>query len=90
MRRILALSVLACLAASPAFAWGTADHGTGASTGAGVSRGEGVSASGPSPGDSRGENDARGGFGPEGQVVEGMRWDAELGCIEGTLTRCNK
>ena len=85
MRRILALSVLACLAASPAFAWGTADHGTGASAGA-----EGK-ASGPGTNDSRGENDARGGFGngPLGQV-EGIRWDDELGCIEGTLTRCIK
>ena len=78
MRRILALSVLACLAASPAFAWGTADHGTSAGS------------AGPAPGDSRGENDARAGFGPVGDVAEGMRWDAELGCIEGTLTRCNK
>ena len=81
MRRILALSVLACLAASPAFAWGTADHGTAEA---------GVGASGPGTNDSKGENDARGGFGPVGQEVEGMRWDAELGCIEGTLTRCNR
>jgi hypothetical protein len=82
MRRILALSVLACLAASPAFAWGTSSgagrDGTGASAGgAGIGTGN------------HSENDARGGFGPVGQV-EGIRWDDELGCIEGTLTRCNK
>ena len=82
MRRILALSVLACLAASPAFAWGTSS-GTG--------RGSGEAASGgPSLGTGdHSESDARGGFGPVGQV-EGIRWDDELGCIEGTLTRCNK
>jgi hypothetical protein len=83
MRRLLALSVLACLAASPAFAWGTSE---------GTSRGSAEGASGgPSLGTGdHSEADARGGFGPVGQEVEGMRWDAELGCIEGTLTRCNK
>jgi hypothetical protein len=82
MRYIIALSVLGCLAASPAFAWGT---------GAGTSSG---SASGTSTGNNtgdHGENDARGGFG-NGTVgqVDAMRSDDELGCIEGTLTRCNK
>ena len=80
MRYIIALSVLGCLAASPAFAWGT-----GAGTGVGAGAGNNGST-----GD-HGEADARGnlGNGPLGEV-EGMRWDDELGCVEGTLTRCNK
>jgi hypothetical protein len=81
MRYIIALFVLGCLAASPAspaFAWGNEG---GSSIGSG----------GPGSNDGHGENDARGGFGngPVGQV-DAMRSDDELGCIEGTLTRCNK
>ena len=80
MRYIIALSVLGCLAASPAFAWGT---GGGASVGSGTGGG--------TVGGDHGEADARGnlGNGPSGPV-EGQRWDDELGCVEGTLTRCNK
>jgi hypothetical protein len=65
MRYIIALSVLGCLAASPAFAWGT-----GAGTGAGAS----IGGNNGSTGD-HGEADARGnlGNGPLGPVdgIEG-------------------
>jgi len=51
MRRILAFSVLACLAASPAFAWGTGSGtgsaGTGASAGLGANGGIAGAALGP-------------------------------------------
>jgi hypothetical protein len=85
MRRILALSVLACLAASPAFAWGTGSGSSGGGSGEAASGGPSLGGTGD-----HSEADARGSFGPVGQEVEGMRWDAELGCVEGTLTRCNK
>ena len=86
-RRILAFSVLACLATVPAFCLATSPA---------LAWGEG--ASGPSPGigtngstGDHGEADARGnlGNGPTGPE-QGQRWDDELGCVEGTLTRCNK
>ena len=83
MKCILVLSVLACLAAPPAFAWGTG-AGTGASAGASVGTGNNGST-----GD-HGEADARGSLGGFNGEAEGMRWDDELGCIEGTLTRCNR
>lgn len=83
MRRILAFSVLACLAASPAFAWGTGSGGgtgTGSGTGAGI--GTGSSEGG------HGEADARGfvGGGFVGSQTEGMRWDDELRCPVNTVS----
>jgi hypothetical protein len=83
MRRILAFSVLACLAASPAFAWGTGSGGgtgTGSGTGAGI--GTGSSEGG------HGEADARGfvGSGFVGSQTEGMRWDDELRCPVNTVS----
>ena len=78
MRRILAFSVLACLAASPAFAWGTGSGGgtgTGSGTGAGI--GTGSSEGG------HGEADARGFVGSQ---TEGMRWDDELRCPVNTVS----
>jgi hypothetical protein len=79
MRRIIVFSVLACLAASPAFAGGTGSGGgTGPGTGSGASRGTGAGSEG------HGEGDARGFVGAQ---TEGMRWDDELGCAVITA-RC--
>jgi hypothetical protein len=84
MRRILAFSVLACLAASPAFAFGSGSGGgigagSGGIGGAGVGTGAGT--------EGHGESDARGyvGNGYAGQT-EGMRWDDELRCVN--TARC--
>ena len=72
MRRILAFSVLACLAASPAFAWGT---GSGGGMGTGAAGETGAA------GD-HGEGDARGFVGQ----TEGLRWDDELRCPVNTAS----
>jgi hypothetical protein len=81
MRRILAFSVLACLAASPAFAWGTGSGGGfGAGTGSGTGIGTGTGTG--STGD-HGEADARGFVGSQ---TEGMRWDDELRCPVNTAS----
>jgi len=84
MRRILAFSVLACLAASPAFAGGIGSGG-GTGTGSGIGTGAGT---GTGSSDGHGEADARGYVGNAyaGQT-EGMRWDDELGCAVITA-RC--
>jgi len=87
MRRILAFSVLACLAASPAFAWGTGSGGgTGTGTGSGIGPGAGTG-TGTGSSDGHGEADARGfvGSGFVGQT-EGMRWDDELRCPVSTAS----
>ena len=89
MRRILAFAVLACLAASPAFA-GQAGSGSGG-FGGGIGAGSGgIGGSGVGTGagnEGHGESDARGyvGNGYAGQT-EGMRWDDELGCVN--TARC--
>jgi len=82
MRRIVAFSVLFCLAASPAFANGTGSSGgTGAGAGASPGTGTGVT------GGDHGEADARGfsGNGLVGQAQD-MRWDGELRCPFNTVS----
>jgi hypothetical protein len=85
MRRILAFSVLACLAASPAFAWGTGSGGGTGGLGSGI--GSGVGTGTGTAGD-HGEADARGfvGGGFVGSQTEGMRWDDELRCPVNTVS----
>jgi hypothetical protein len=85
MRRILAFSVLACLAASPAFAWGTGSGGGTGGLGSGI--GSGVGTGTGTAGD-HGEADARGlvGSGFVGSQTEGMRWDDELRCPVNTAS----
>jgi hypothetical protein len=82
MRRILAFSVLACLAASPAFAWGT---GSGGGFGHDAGTGTGTGSSGD-----HGEADARGfvggGFVGQTEGIQGMRWDDELRCPVNTAS----
>ena len=80
MRRILAFSVLACLAASPAFAWGTGSGGGTGGLGSGI--GSGVGTGTGTAGD-HGEADARGFVGSQ---TEGMRWDDELRCPVNTAS----
>jgi hypothetical protein len=91
MRRILAFSVLACLAASPAFAWGTGSGGgTGTGSGIGTGTGSGTAAgtAGTGSSDGHGEADARGfvGSGVVGSQTEGIRWDDELRCPVNTVS----
>ena len=92
MRYILALSVLACLAASPAFAWGTGagtgsstGTGTGAATGTGTgaATGTGSSGVGTGSGGDHGESDARGFVGSDTEALRNL----ELGCV-GNNPRC--
>jgi hypothetical protein len=84
MRRILAFSVLACLAASPAFAGGQAGRGGAAGGGNGLGPGNGAGIGTGAGTEGHGEGDARGGFGGQ---TEAMRWDDELGCA-GITARC--